>query len=176
MSQLHYQGKVPGGQRQRGVVLLWALAILLILTVLSVGSVKIANINTQIAGNSIASMMVFQGVESTLSRTANMNYINQAAINTPGRNKAVPAADLPNEAVTGGSLSSSASVGYVGYSACPAVVGVAMSTSASASAGGVTCQLYQIDAESRLKGTGAKAKHVMGVAVYVPPLNATVSN
>lgn len=176
MSQLHYQGRVSSYKKQRGVVLLWALAILLVLTVLSVSSVKLANINTQIAGNSIASMMVFQGVESTLSRTANMNYINQAALNTPGRNKEVPAADLPNEAVTGGSLSSSASVGYIGYSACPAVAGVAMSTSASASSGGVTCQIYQIDAQSRLKGTGAKAEHVLGVAVYVPPLNVTVSN
>lgn len=163
-------------KRQQGVVLLWALAILLVLTLLSISSVKVSNINTQVAGNSMASMMVFQGVESTLSRTVNTNYIHQAAINTPGRNKAVPAADLPNEAVSGGSLSSKASVAYVGYSPCPAVNGVAMSTNASPSAGGITCQIYQVDAESRLRGTGARAKHRLGVAKIVPPTNATLNN
>lgn len=163
-------------KKQQGVVLLWALAILLVLTLLSVSSVKVSNINTRVAGNSMASMMVFQGVESTLSKTANINYIQQAAVNTPGRNKAVPAADLPNEVVSGGSLSSIASVGYVGYAPCPAMNGIAMSTSASPNAGGITCQIYQVDAESRLRGTGAKAKHLLGIAKFVPPTNATLSN
>ena len=163
-------------KKQQGVVLLWALAILLVLTLLSISSVKVSNINTRVAGNSMASMMVFQGVESTLSKTANTNYILQAAVNTPGRNKAVPAADLPNEALSGGSLSSNDSVAYVGYAPCPAVNGIAMSTNASPSAGGVTCQIYQVDAESRLSGTGAKAKHLLGIAKIVPPTNATLSN
>jgi len=167
---------MKSSKEQQGVVLIWALAILLILTLLSVSSVKVANINTQMSGNSLASMMVFQGVESTLSRTANMHYIHQAAINTPGRNKAVPTADLPNEAVSGGSLSSTASVAYVGYSACPAVNGVAMSTSASPNAGGITCQIYQVDAEARLRGTGARAQHVLGIAKVVPPTNATLND
>lgn len=163
-------------KKQQGVVLLWALGILLVLTLLSISSVKVSTINTQISGNSMASMMVFQGVESTLSKTANTNYIHQAAINTPGRNKAVPDADLPNESVSGGSLSSKASVAYIGYSPCPAVNGIAMSTNASPSAGGVTCQIYQVDAESRLSGTGAKANHLLGIAKIVPPTNATISN
>ncbi|PID46703.1 MAG: hypothetical protein CSB47_02685 [Proteobacteria bacterium] len=162
-------------RKQQGVVLIWALGILLILMLLSVSSLKLAKSNTQIAGNSMASMLVFQGVESTLSKTANTNYIQQAAIAT-GRNKAVPSADLPTEAVSGGRLSSKARVSYLGYSPCPAVHGVALSTNASPSAGGITCQVYQIDAESRLRGTGAKANHRLGVAKIVPPTNATLNN
>ena len=45
-------------KKQQGVVLIWALAILLVLTILGVSSVNKANIGTKIAGNSMASMMV----------------------------------------------------------------------------------------------------------------------
>ena len=160
-------------KKQQGVVLLWALGILLVLTIVSVSSVRVSNTNTLVSGNSLASMMVFQGAESTLSKVANLNYVYEAAENTPSKSKEVPAADLPNEAVSGGSLSSTANVSFVSYTACPASSGLAMSTSSSASVGSVTCQLYHIDAESRLKGTGAKKDHVLGIAVYVPPLNAS---
>ena len=159
-------------RKQQGVVLLWALGILLVLTIVSVSSVRVSTTNTMVSGNSLASMMVYQGAESTLSKVTNMNYVNEAALNTPSKSKAVPAADLPNEAVSGGSLSSSATVSFVGYTACPVASGVAMSTNSSAFAGGVSCQLYKIDGESRLKGTGAKKEHLSGVAIYVPALNA----
>lgn len=160
-------------KKQQGVVLLWALGILLVLTIISVSSVRVSNVNTIVSGNSLASMMVFQGAESTLSKVANMNYVNEAAANTPTRSKPVPALELPNEAVSGGSLSSAATVSFVSYSPCPSASGVAMSTNASASAGGVTCQLYKVDAASRLGGTGAKKEHMLGMAFYVPPLNAS---
>jgi len=167
---MYKNNKISNLERQNGVVLIWALAILLVLTVLSVSSVKLANINTQVAGNSISSMMVFQGVESTLSKTANINYVNEAAKNLPARSKDVPAADLPNEKVSGGELTSSAAVSFVGYSSCPPLDGIAMSTSASAAAGSVTCQLYEFKAQSRLRGTGAKAEHTLGTSPFVPPI------
>ena len=158
-------------KKQQGVVLLWALGILLVLTIISVSSVRVSSTNTMVSGNSLSTMLVYQGAESTLSKVTNMNYVNEAALTLPSKSKAVPAADLPNEAVSGGSLSSSATVSFTGYTACPVSVGVAMSTNSTATAGGVTCQLYKIDAESRLKGTGAKKEHLSGVAIYVPPLN-----
>ncbi|RVU83874.1 hypothetical protein EOL70_13690 [Leucothrix sargassi] len=159
-------------KKQQGVVLLWALGILLVLTIVSVSSVKVSNLNTLVAGNSLSSMLVFQGAESTLSRVSNLNYVNEAATTMPSRSTNVAATELPDEAVSGGSLSAKASVSFVSYTACPAAAGIAMSTSSSAAAGGVTCQLFRVDAESRLKGTGAKKDHTMGIAVYVPPLNA----
>ena len=160
-------------KKQQGVVLLWALGILLVLTIISVSSVRVSNLNTVVSGNSLASMMVFQGAESTLSKVGNMNYVKEAAENTPDRSMAVPALDLPNEAVSGGNLSSKATVSFIDYSPCPAASSVAMSTNASAAAGGVTCQVYRVDAASRLGGTGAKKDHVLGVSFYVPPLNAS---
>jgi Tfp pilus assembly protein PilX len=167
--------KYVSRRKQKGVVLLWALGILLVLTIISVSSVKVSNVNTMVSGNSLASMMVYQGAESTLSKVANTNYVKEAAENIPSKMKQIAAADLPNESVSGGSLSSTANVAFIDYTPCPAASGLAMSTSASASAGGVTCQLYGFEVESRLRGTGAKKQHNLGVAIFVPPLNAVSS-
>lgn len=159
-------------KKQQGAVLLWALIILLVLTVLSLSSVRNSNTNTKIAGNSMASMMVFQGVESTISKIANTNYIDQASRILPDRKKTVPSLELPNEAVNGGSLSSTGSVAYVGYIPCPVMNDIAISTNASQEGGSVSCQVYEVEAESRLLGTGAKASHLQGIAVMAPPNNA----
>lgn len=148
--------------KQKGVVLLWALAILLVLTILSISSLKVSNVNTKLAGNSMSSMLVYQGAESTLSKTANLFYINEAANNMPDRSKAVPEPDLPSETVSGGSLVSTASLAFIGEGPCPAFNNVAMSSTV------ITCHIYQVDAESRLKGTGARGMHSLGIAKPVP--------
>ncbi len=147
-------------KKQQGVVLIWALAILLILTILGISSVKKANMGTKIAGNSMASMIVFQGAESALGRVSNNNYIKQAAQLSVGQSQAIPAGVLPNEPVTGGNIRSTGDVMYMEPGPCP-ITGDANST-------GIECDVYQFSVESRLQGTGARTQHILGVAALVP--------
>ena len=151
-------------KKQQGVVLIWALAILLVLTILGVSTVQKANTDTKIAGNSMASMMVFQGAESALGRISNNNYINEASLVPPGTPYEVPQAALPDEAVNGGNVNSSGEIVYVSSGGCP-VTSVANSSTSS-------CLIYRLDVQSRLKGTGAKTEHVQGVAIIAAPSNA----
>ncbi len=151
-------------KKQQGVVLMWALAILLVLTILGVSSVQKANMGTKIAGNSMASMMVFQGAESALGKISNNNYINEASQLAAGVKYVVPEAALPNEAVSGGNIKSVGSVMFMSPGPCP-VTSSANSTSAS-------CLIYQLEVESRLSGTGARTEHVQGVAITAAPANA----
>ena len=151
-------------KKQQGVVLIWALAILLVLMVLGVSSVKKATMGTMIAGNNMASMMVFQGAESTLGKINNNNYINQASLMPAGTGYIVPQADLPSEVVTGGSIKSTGTVMFMNLGPCP-VTNSANSTT-------VTCHIYQLEAESRLKGTGARTEHIQGVAILAAPTNS----
>ena len=150
-------------QKQQGVVLMWALAILLVLTVLGISSVKKANMGTKIAGNSMASMMVFQGAESALGKISNNNFINEASLLPPGDTYIIPTAVLPEEAVSGGNVKSSGAVMFMNPGPCP-VTAYAISTTA-------TCHIYQLEVESRLRGTGARTEHVQGVAIIAAPAN-----
>jgi Tfp pilus assembly protein PilX len=151
-------------KKQQGVVLIWALAILLVLTILGVSSVQKANMGTKIAGNSMASMMVFQGAESALGKISNNNYINEASLLPAGTKYVVPQTALPDEAVSGGNINSAGSVMYMNPGPCP-VTSFANSTTSS-------CLIYQLEVESRLRGTGARTEHVQGVAIIAAPANA----
>jgi len=156
--------KHMAGKKQQGVVLIWALAILLILTILGISSVKKANMGTKIAGNSMASMMVFQGAESALGKTSNLNYVNEVEKLATGQKYVIPRAVLPDEPVSGGNIKSTGTVMSMNTRlACP-TTGIANSSSS-------TCVVYKIEVESRLQGTGAKTQHVLGVAHMVPSTN-----
>lgn len=150
-------------KKQQGVVLIWALAILLVLTILGISSVKKANMGTKIAGNSMASMMVFQGAESSLSRIANTNTTNELEKLDPGETYFVPQSVLPKEPVSGGNITSKGSIEFMETKPCPA----------TNDANGVSqCRFYRLQVESRLQGTGAKTEHVLGVAAMAPTPNA----
>ena len=151
-------------KKQQGVVLIWALAILLVLTILGVSSVQKANTDTKISGNSMASMMVFQGAESALGRITNNNYINEASLVPPGTEYEVPQTALPDEGVNGGNVNSLGRIMYMNPGPCP-VTNNANSTTSS-------CLIYRLEVESRLRGTGAKTEHVQGVAIIAAPANA----
>ena len=153
-------------KKQQGVVLIWALAILLVLTILGISSVKKANMGTKIAGNSMASMMVFQGAESALSKLSNVNSIYETA-KLASNKYTVPQAVLPNEPVSGGSIKSKGTIMYMYPGACP-ITNNANSSSA-------TCNIYQIEVEARLQGTGARTEHILGVAKPVPNTNAYIN-
>lgn len=151
-------------KKQQGVVLIWALAILLVLTIIGLNSVKKANMGTKVAGNSLATMMVFQGAESALGAASNNNIINLASRIPAGQRLPIPQNILPNEAVSGGSISSTGNVMLMEKGDCP-VTNSAISSS-------LRCQIYRIEVESRLQGTGARTEHVQGVAVIEAPGNS----
>jgi hypothetical protein len=161
--------------KQQGAVLIWSIVILLVLTMVGLSAVKTAGIGTQITGNSLFSMLVFQGAESALGKTANIHYTTEAVNNIPSRAIDVPSADLPVESVSKGTLKSEVNVAWRGYQKCPLTT-FAMSTTVSPKAGGVACQYYDIDAKANLSGTGAKANHTLGVVRYAPAQHAIILN
>ena len=156
--------KMTAIKKQQGVVLIWALAILLVLTLLGISSVKKATMGTKIAGNSMASMMVFQGAESALGKISNNNFINDASLLPAGDKLTIPASVLPDEPVSGGNIKSTGTVMYMEPGPCP-LTNNANSTTAQ-------CLIYMLEVESRLQGTGAKTEHVQGVAIIAAPANA----
>ena len=160
--------------KQQGAILIWASVILLVLTLVGLSAVKTAGIGTQITGNSLFSMLVFQGAESSLGKTANIHYVKMAVDNIPTRAIDVPALDLPDENASNGTLKSAVNVAWRGYQKCP-LTSIALSTTVAPKAGGVACQYYDIGARTRLDGTGARASHVLGVVKYSPAQHATLN-
>jgi len=160
--------------RQQGSVLIWSTVALLVLTLVGLSAVKKAGIGTQITGNSLFSMLVFQGAESALGKTANIHYVKMAVDNIPNRAIDVPDADLPVEDASTGKLKSGVNVAWRGYQKCP-LTSIAISTTVAPKAGGVACQYYDIQARTTLNGTGARTAHMLGVVKYAPAQHATLN-
>ncbi|HFC92587.1 MAG TPA: hypothetical protein ENJ51_07215 [Leucothrix mucor] len=165
---------VKSNDKQQGAILIWAIIILLILTIVGLSAVKTAGIGTRITGNSLFTMLVFQGAESALGKTANIHYTTEAVNNTPSREIEVPSADLPAETASKSTLKSGVSVAWQGYRKCP-LTSIGMSTTVSPKAGGVACQYYDVNANTSLSGTGARARHTLGVVRYAPAKHVTTS-
>lgn len=153
-------------KKQQGVVLIWALAILLVLTLLGISSMKKATMGTKIAGNSMASMLVFQGAESTLSKITN-TYFTAESDQLAGELYTVLPAILPDESVSGGSIKSTGTIMFMQSGECP-ITNVANGTE-------IPCSFYRLTAESRLQGTGAKTEHILGVAQMAATTNGYYS-
>ena len=151
-------------KKQEGMVLIVALIMLLLITFLGVSAVNRSGISTQVSGNSMYSMLVYQGAESTLARSVSNEDLSNlaAAILVRPVDYAVPVLYLPDETVTGGgTINSSATIAYQGRYGCPISSNVATSTL-------FDCQIYDIDARSKLKSTGAKGRHIEGKAILSP--------
>jgi len=147
-------------KKQQGVVLIVALIMLLVITILGVSAVKRSSIGTQVAGNSMYSMLVYQGAESAIARSmtggAEQN-IKDAAIASPLN----ISAQLPAEEVTGGgTMVSRGSVTSIGKFPCPIVSGMASSTS-------IPCGMYEVNIDTNLAATAATARHAEGRALYL---------
>lgn len=152
-------------KKQQGVVLIWALAILLVLTILGISSVKKANMGTKIAGNSMASMMVYQGAESALAKISNTKFAADTSSLPLGQKYSVAASVLPKESVNGGNLVSTGTVMVMSRNEdCP-LTNIALSSQ-------IKCDIFRFEVESRLQGTGAKTEHVQGNAKPIAITNA----
>jgi len=149
-------------RKQHGIVLLMALIMLLLITLIGAASVRMSNIDTQISGNSMFSLMVFQGAESVLGKVASTkDYSNIQAAASRSTTPIQISADYfnPVETVNGGTkLNSSAQMIYEKnlegslYSSIPNSVSF-------------TYQIFRTTAETKLQATSAKAIHIEGVAV-----------
>ena len=153
-------------QKQQGVALVMALIMLLLITIVGVASVRMSSNDTQISGNSMFSLMVFQGAESALGKVASItdkSNIKAAAF------RATTPIDIPPtyfnnpiETVNDGvALNSEATMIYERningvYGALPSSTGVKGT--------GIPYQIYRVTAESKLSTTSAKAIHVQGIA------------
>lgn len=151
-------------RKQKGVVLLVAIVLLLVITIIGVTAVNSSGIKVQVAGNSMFSMLVYQGAESTLAKSvtgkAQANIERAAQIRPASYD--VASSSLPLEDVHGGGqISSKATVTSIGVYKCPVVNGVANSSK-------FNCEIFEINAQSQLLSTAASARHLEGRAALLP--------
>lgn len=156
-------------QKQQGIALVMALIMLLLITVIGVASVRISSLDTQISGNSMFSLMVFQGAESALVKVASnddITNIRLAAFRNTVPVQVSPAyLNSPIETVNGGALLvSSAEIIYESSK-----TGSLVNSTPNSSK--FEYQIFRTTAESKLNATGAQAEHIEGVAILKPPSN-----
>lgn len=95
-------------KQQQGAVLFIAIILLLLITIIGVSAVGVTGIKTQIAGNSMFTMLTYQGAESALVKTLSgeaqktMGKASELGVGVPYR---VPNDYFtPTEAVSGGAI------------------------------------------------------------------------
>ena len=148
--------------KQQGAILIWSVVIVIILTMVGISAVKMSTISTKMTGNSLFSMLVFQGAESALGKTAKIHYMKLAIEKLPGKNVDVA---LSDENVSNGKLKSSVNVAWSGYQECP-INSFAYSSKQK-------CHYFNINAVTSLGGTGARTTHTLGVAKPGPSTGVT---
>jgi len=142
--------------RQQGVALVMSLIMLLLITIIGVSAVRMTSIDTQMAGNSIYSILVFQGAESGLGKSKDFYNIEQAA-----RDGSIDVDEsyFNEEKVSGGAaLITKASLAYQSDLESPPYSNQANSST-------FEYKLIQVIAQSELASTSAKDIHTEGVAV-----------
>ncbi len=149
--------------KQQGMVLIMALILLLVITILGVSAVRMSGLDTQVAGNSIYSSLVFQGAESALGRASSDWYNIVESSKDREETHVVPDSYFnPVETVTGGvTLDSSATIVYQDKSD-PFRNNIANDS-------GFEFLVFQINGRSRLAATAARDSHTEGVAAQIPP-------
>lgn len=152
-------------KQQNGMALVLALIMLLLVTVLGVSAMRMSHLDTQVAGNSIYSALVFQGAESALGKTVSETDLNNLSASAADRNAEINVPDAyfnPAEIVTGGAtLNAKATVSFDGILDSPVLNNVANSTN-------FKYQVFRITAESNLTSTSARDRHTDGRAIQIP--------
>ena len=153
-------------QKQQGIALVMSLIMLLLITVIGVASVRMTSVDTQVSGNSMFSLMVFQGAESALGKVESINdryNIRQAANRSTIPFRVPDSYFNPTETVNGGAqLTSRVEMLY--EQSVNGIVG-RIPISVGEGKAGFTHQIFRVTAESRLPSTAAKAIHIEGIAL-----------
>ena len=148
-------------RNQQGIALVMALIMLLVVTILGVSAVRMSSLDTQVAGNSILSMLVYQGAESAIGKS-----VTQENLVAPATNKNVASTitnpSLTGETVTKGAvLNSSAEVIYDKILKSPQINFVANSSEWQ-------YQVFRFTGDSNINATGVSDQHIDGRAVPIP--------
>lgn len=150
-------------KKQKGMTLVVAMIMLLVITGVGVSAVKLTSTDTMAAGNSVLDMLAFQAAESTLIKTASFNDLYDIDKAATGTVRIVDKSALPDESIVGGKgvLKSAASVTVVDDidDLCPIASGVINGV-------GFGCFIFEKEATS--KTLGASANHIEGVAIIKP--------
>ena len=158
--------------KQTGAVMLWSLVILLVLLVLGVTSIRLSGLDTRIAGNAMYQMLTSQAAESSITRTTKLYYLDIASTSVGNRTQKLGMTDATSLGAAVVNVNSDADIALLTKSMdCPILTGFANSADASRSAGGMDCQLYQIEARSTLVGANANSVHSTGVVKFIPSSN-----
>lgn len=146
-------------KKQKGAVLLIGIILLLVITIIGVSTVSMSSIKAQVAGNSMFTMLTYQGAESALVKSLSSNSeksMKESMELGIGIPYVLPDSyfNAPSEIVSGGAtLEQQAVVTALGLSAC-LLTEVANSTG--------NCYIFEIDAQASLSSTSARARHVEG--------------
>ncbi|MEK7989797.1 MAG: PilX N-terminal domain-containing pilus assembly protein [Thiotrichaceae bacterium] len=157
-----------GDSKEKGVVLIWSIVILLVLTLLGISAVKMSKTGTQIAGNTLFSMLVFQGAESAIGQAnqmVNLNTAEEVAEDANPGNNVVTLANVVTDHKNGLRADVEIQKTAAQPLPCPA--------SNFGFASNMSCNYYEIEASSTLRGKGASTNHVLGVAKVGPKIDAT---
>ena len=153
---------ITNKRKQKGIALLMSLIMLLVITVIGVGAVKMSLNDTQIAGNTIYEGIVFQGAESGLNRSLSNSDLYDLKIPATDRLTTNTIDDLPVETVIGGGkLNTEGSIKYELTSGNLVISSIPNSTE-------FQYQVFTVSAESKLQGTAARDRHSEGRALQVP--------
>ncbi|GAA0410869.1 hypothetical protein GCM10009133_19200 [Cocleimonas flava] len=157
--------KMTMQKHQKGIALIMALIMLLVITILGVSAVKMSTLDTQVAGNSIYSALVFQGAESALGKVMSESDLSNVDTAASTRTAVINVPDdyfNPAETVSAGAtLNSRATVAFDGVLDSPVLNNVANSSE-------FQYQVFRVVAESRLTSSSAKDTHTDGRAVQIP--------
>ncbi|WP_299880918.1 PilX N-terminal domain-containing pilus assembly protein [uncultured Cocleimonas sp.] len=152
-------------KKQKGVVLVISLIMLLVITLIGVSAVKMSTLDTQVAGNSIYSALVFQGAESALGKVLSDKDLSNVDTAASARNLVIDVpADYfnPAEAVSAGAtLNSKATIQFDGVLDSPVLNNVANSSE-------FNYQIFRVIADSKLSSSSARDVHTDGRAVQIP--------
>ena len=151
-------------KKQQGLALVMSLIMLLVITIIGVASVRGSKIDTQVAGNSMFALMVFQGAESALGKVASnkdLSNVRDAALARDGDPVDIPESYLPDEQMNDATLITTAEMKFESD-----YKGSLFNSDESSI--DFEYQIFRTTATSKLDATGAKAVHIEGFAIQKP--------
>lgn len=146
-------------KKQQGAVLLIGIILLLVITIIGVSTVSMTTIKAQVAGNSMFTMLTYQGAESVLAKALSSNSeksMKESMELGIGIPFVLPDSyfNAPSEVVSGGvTLGQGGSVTALGLSAC-------LPTEVANSIG--NCYIFEVNGQASLISTSAIARHIEG--------------
>lgn len=151
---------------ERGSTLIWAMVIMLVMSLLATAVYRSSSMDRMMATNSVLQKMAYQGAESALQTTASRANLIDTIMNGTLNGDGNLSKTFPEQTV--GNITIQGEVEYLGTKACSTIPRIAMSTELTIEAGGVTCQYFKIKGTGKVVGTSAQDLHEMGVIQFVP--------